>query len=256
MKYHLDTIPVWDAYHEDKECPLCILEDNSEKSYVDSFLGGSVMEPDTRIEVNEKGFCPHHNKLLYKAQNRLGLALMTHTHTLETIEKMKKKTAQLSKDVNSPDKTSLFGSLIRKLSSKEAGLDKSILELSDWLRKHRDRCIICDRINYSLNRYAYTILHLWENDEEFRKIMNKSKGFCFSHLPIILDMAVESLNSKKQATLLSDLLPLQMENMERLEKELHWFTLKFDYRNQDKSWGNSKDAVPRIIQKLTGESME
>ena len=42
MKYHLDTIPVWDAYHEEGECPLCILEDKSEKSYVDSFLGGSV----------------------------------------------------------------------------------------------------------------------------------------------------------------------------------------------------------------------
>ena len=75
MKYHLDTIPVWDAYHEESECPFCILKDNSEKAYVDSFLGGSVMEPDTRIEVNDTGFCPHHNELLYQAQNRLSPAL-------------------------------------------------------------------------------------------------------------------------------------------------------------------------------------
>jgi hypothetical protein len=27
---------------------------------------------------------------------------------------------------------------------------------------------------------------------------------------------------------------LQRRNMERVEKELEWFTLKFDYRNADK----------------------
>jgi hypothetical protein len=42
----------------------------------------------------------------------------------------------------------------------------------------------------------------------------------------------------------------------RREKELQWFTQKFDYRNQEKPWGSSKDAVPRILQKLTGKYME
>lgn len=26
MKYHLDTIPVWDAYKQQSPCPLCILQ--------------------------------------------------------------------------------------------------------------------------------------------------------------------------------------------------------------------------------------
>ena len=254
MKYHLDTIPVWDAYHEEGECPLCILEDKSEKSYVDSFLGGSVMEPDTRIEVNEKGFCPHHNELLYKAQNRLGLALITHTHTLTVRKEIKKKTEELEKTIQNPGKVSV--SFLKKLSGGGAGLEQSIREFSDWLRKRRDRCIICDRISDSLNRYAYTILHLWEHDPEFRKAMARSKGFCLSHLPLILDMAAERLNAGKQAEFLKDLLPVQLQNMDRLEQELLWFTKKFDYRNQDKPWGDSKDALPRILQKLTGKYME
>jgi uncharacterized coiled-coil protein SlyX len=254
MKYHLDTIPVWDAYHEDGECPLCILENKSEKSYVDSFLGGSVMEPDTRMEVNEKGFCPRHNELLYKAQNRLGLALITHTHTLDTIKEMNQKAEELENAAQSPERISR--SLLKKLTGTETTLGQSVKEYADWLRKHRDRCIICDRINDSLNRYAYTILHLWEHDQEFRKTMAASKGFCLSHLPLVLDMAPEQLNGKKLAEFLKELLTLQKQNMDRMEKELQWFTQKFDYRNQEKPWGSSKDAVPRILQKLTGKYME
>jgi len=253
MKYHLDTIPVWDAYHENSECPLCILEDKAEKSYVESFLGGSVMEPDTRIEVNDKGFCPHHNKLLYKAQNRLGLALMTHTHTLETIKKMKKEIEKVENALKNPDKTPR--SLLKKLSG-EGSADNAVKEYASWLSNHCSSCIICDRINYSINRYAYTIIHLWEHDQEFRKAMNQSRGFCLAHLPAVLNMAAERLSKTKQAEFISELNKLTLDNMDRLEKELHWFTQKFDYRNQDKPWGNSKDAVPRMLQKLTGEYME
>ena len=64
MKYHIDTIPVWDAYKAADECSLCVLEYQSERAYIDFFLSGSVMEPDTRIEVNKFGFCPSHIKLL------------------------------------------------------------------------------------------------------------------------------------------------------------------------------------------------
>ncbi len=254
MKYHLDTIPVWDAYGANGECPLCLLEDQSEKSNISSFLGGSVMEPDVRIEVNKKGFCPRHNELLYNAQNRLGLALITHTHLLVTIKEMQQKADRLERDLRKPDKASV--SLLGKIFGQQTTQKEAIHEFSDWMKQHRDHCIICDRIHDALNQYAYTILHLWEHNPEFRKTMTDSKGFCFSHLPLVLDMAAEHLSSKKQGDFLGDLLPLQSRNMERLEQELKWFTRKFDYRNQDKSWGNSRDALPRILQKLSGKRME
>ncbi len=254
MKYHLDTIPVWDAYRAEGECPLCILEDQSEKSNIASFLGGSVMEPDVRTEVNKRGFCPRHNELLYNAQNRLGLALMTHTHVLETNREMKERTDQLEQVLQNPGKASI--PLLKKLAGKRSAQEEAIHAFSDWMRQHRDHCMICDRTRDALNQYVYTILHLWEQDPEFRKTMTDSKGFCFSHLPLVLDMATEYLSSKKQRDFLKDLLPVQSRNMDRLEQELQWFTRKFDYRNQDKSWGNSRDALPRILQKLTGKCME
>jgi len=48
------------------------------------------------------------------------------------------------------------------------------------------------------------------------------------------------------------LLSLQLSNLKRIQEEVNWFTLKFDYRNNDAPWGNSKDAIPRSIQKLAG----
>jgi len=42
-----------------------------------------------------------------------------------------------------------------------------------------------------------------------------------------------------------------MKSFDRLEGEIEWFTNKFDYRNQDKPWGNSRDAVKRSVNKLS-----
>ena len=254
MKYHLDTIPVWDTYHEESECPFCILEHKSETVYVDSFLGGSVMEPATRIEVNDKGFCPHHNQLLYQAQNRLGLALMTHTHILETIKKLEKQTEDLEKAAENPDKG--LGLFTKKLSGGDSNLKQAAQKYGTWLANHKNQCIICDRLHNALKQFAYTFIHLWGHDKEFHKVFQQSRGFCFSHLPLILDMSSECLNSAKLAEFLRELLPIQMNNIDRLEKELYWFTQKFDYKNQDKPWGNSKDALTRKLQKITGTYME
>ena len=52
MKYHIDTIPLWDAVKLDGECPLCALSRKLELGEVERYLGASVMEPDTRIQVN------------------------------------------------------------------------------------------------------------------------------------------------------------------------------------------------------------
>lgn len=44
--------------------------------------------------------------------------------------------------------------------------------------------------------------------------------------------------------------------MKRVEDELEWFTLKFDYRYQDQPWKNSRDALPRTILKVNGQFVD
>ena len=74
MREHLDTMPIWEAYRAGCECPLCEIRQKNEAMYIDNFLGASVMEPDTRVEVNQKGFCQRHFAQMFVASNRLGLA--------------------------------------------------------------------------------------------------------------------------------------------------------------------------------------
>jgi hypothetical protein len=251
MKYHIDTIPVWDAYHQEGECPLCILENNLEKNYVESFLGGSVMEPDTRIEVNKTGFCPNHFKLLYDAQNRLGLALMTHTHLKELMVHFEQRCNKLLRIMKNKNLT-LISNIIRR--KKE--LDEPITEFQGWLTMQYNQCIICNRISNTMNRYAYTILYLWDTDKEFKKTFEASKGFCFKHLSLTIKIARETMPSSKQTLWLNDVMPLQIKSFHNLEQELSQFINRFDYRNQDKPLGSVKDSLPRTLQKLSGKFMD
>ena len=252
VKYHIDTIPVWDAYHQEDQCPLCVLEYKCEKEYVDFFLSGSVMEPSTRIEVNKTGFCGNHFKLLYNEKNRLGLALITHTHFKETIENLEK----LFKDLGAKKDDNLVSKLGSFLPKRMSGPDTALDNLLSWLDKHHNSCKICDRLDNLLDRYAYTILHLWQKDKEFIKTISSSKGFCLHHLALIMRIASETLSTKTFDEWCNFIMPMQLEALKELEGDLEWFTKKFDYRNKDKPWGNSRDALPKTIQKLSGTYME
>ena len=102
MKYELETIPIWDTYTENSECPLCFLKEKAEKKYLDFFLGNSVMVPEMRVQVNAAGFCPaHYTSLFSSRKNRHGLGLISHTHLVEQkkwfIKQKKKLFSKLSK---------------------------------------------------------------------------------------------------------------------------------------------------------------
>ena len=236
MRQHIDTIPVWDAYKEDCECPLCLLEDTNERNYVDAFMGGSVMEPDVRVEVNKKGFCGRHFKLMLNNNNRLGVALMAHTYLKETMARLGEAKMAVNE---APVKSGFFS---RKAPS--AGQDLSSVT---------DSYILCDRLNETMNRYVYTLVYMWKHEASFRGTFNRSKGLCLKHYAAVLKEAGEQLSGMELKTFTDELNKLEMENLARLEKEIEWFTLKFDHKNADKPWGTSKDSLDRTVQKLRGK---
>ena len=107
-----------------------------------------------------------------------------------------------------------------------------------------------------MERYLYTLLYLWRKESEFRKAFAGSKGLCLPHYAQLLKMAPEELSGQELSEFVKTLTTLMQDNLARIEKELEWFTLKFDYRNLDKPWGNSQDAVERSINKLRGHTVE
>ena len=56
----------------------------------------------------------------------------------------------------------------------------------------------------------------------------------------------------KKAMLLRSLMPLMLENLSRVQSDVHWFTQMFDHKNRDADWKQSRDALQRAVQKLGG----
>ncbi len=251
MRYHIDTIPVWDALKAGGECPLCTLRKSVESTDADRFLGGSVMEPDTRVRVNALGFCARHHALLYARQNRLGHALMTHTHLKESAGKAHK----LLSDAAQGAKQGAEGSVLRRTLGKGGGRE-ALLSAAEGLDKLTGSCILCESIESNMNRYAYTLLHLYAHDSAFKKAFESSMGVCLPDAALLLRMAADAMNAREQADFADTLLRLTDASLSRVADELEWFTLKFDYRNADKPWNNSRDALDRAILKLRGGDVQ
>ena len=245
MRYHIDTIPVWDALKLEGECPLCALRRQVERLEVDRFLGGSVMEPDVRVRVNERGFCAHHHVLLYAQQNRLGHALMTHTHLQETHRRSQRIFREAAQGAQAGREAPLVKRALGRGGGKEA-----LQAAADALDALAGTCILCDSLESNMKRYAYTLLHLYEHDAAFRQAFEASRGVCLKDAALLLRMAGEALGGKAQADFAAALERLMEESLSRVEEELEWFTLKFDYRNADKPWKNSRDALERAVTKL------
>ncbi len=248
MRYHIDTIPVWDALKLEGECLLCALERKTELGEAERYLGASVMEPDTRVQVNTKGFCPHHHAMLFQMSNRLGHALMLESHMIETRE----RTEKIYKKLENAAETLKSITLTGRLSGKAKGADAAVRENIEELKKITGSCLMCETIEENMQRYLHTFLHLYQHDTDFRNRFSHSKGLCLPHMTRLLEAAQKELAPKEAGELISVLTRMQRENMDRIQEDISWFIKKFDYRYEKESWGNSKDAVERTVNKLRG----
>ena len=85
----------------------------------------------------------------------------------------------------------------------------------------------------------------------YQKSMRGSDANAALHyLARLLEAAREELAPKELGELISVLTKAERENMDRMQEDISWFIKKFDYRYEKESWGNSKDAVERTVNKL------
>lgn len=241
MKEKIYTIPVNEAYDTDCECPLCHLEKQLEQEAIDYALGAAMMEPDYRTESNEKGYCNKHYREMFKRPNKLSLALVLDTH-LEEIRKKLQKHEKAAKSLAKSD-----GGLFKK-----SGAAEFAEKLSAELKKTEDGCMVCKKINHTMERYIDVLLYMWANDDAFKAKFDKSKGVCLKHSRMLLDMAEKSLKDAQAAQFIAALYEKQLAELDRIQEDIHKFTLKFDYRNKDMPWGTAQDAPVRTIEKISG----
>lgn len=172
---HLDTIPIWDAYKQETECPLCAMEAACERQFLDVALGGAMMEPDTRVATNEKGFCAEHFRKLYAMENKLSLALMTHTHLKDVIASAHKAAEPLRKAVDAERKKNPVARAAGGVT-KSTPVHKQLEQLAAHVDGRMDSCFICERIETTMARYVETICYLYKKDESFPQGLRRVQG--------------------------------------------------------------------------------
>ena len=243
MKETIYTIPVMDAFNADDECPFCYIERKLEQEAVEFIMGPAYMEDDIREETDKLGFCRHHHKMLYDYGNKLGTALMLHTYYQKLNKDMHDQIAAFTPHKNGP--------LARfKKSSSSSGEPQT--SLGQWVRQRDESCYVCRHFKEKYPRYIDTFLQLVTGNAEFFQNFSKGKGFCLHHFGDIIEAAEKTLSNKEKEKFYPVLFERMETNMKRLEEDVSWFVDKYDYRNREADWKNSKDAIQRGIQKLTG----
>ena len=234
MADHIHTIPVLDALRDPQGCAFCVMQKKLETSVIQFILGPAYMEDDVRMETDKVGFCTQHMHAMYKEQNRLGLALMLHTH----IKQICKDTGKIIK-----------GRTPAKLFSKDP--NAMLPRLQGHLAKTRATCYVCQRAGSTFHRYIDTFFYIWGKGGSDAQLIQQQTNYCMPHFVTLLEYA-EKLGRGKREKFLDMLLPLFEKVTGELEQDLDWFVQKFDHRNADKPWNNSKDALPRAIDFLGG----
>lgn len=241
MKETLYTIPLTDAFHANDECPFCFVEREVERDLLDLVLGSSAsyMESDMREMTDKAGFCRTHFKKMFDYGNALGNAWILKTHYLQMQKELEAQVKMFA-----PGKVSLMNKI-----KKADAPDNNI---SSWVKEKEDSCYICNNFKKTYDRYLDTFFFMYKKDGEMKKMIENSKGFCLHHFGDVCQRAQYELSDKQKDEFYSLVLSQMQENLKRVGEDVAWLIEKYDYRNKDADWKNSKDAVQRGMQKLRG----
>lgn len=226
MKENICTIPINDIFKPKDGCPICRMERMLEEHYVEFITGDAMMEPNIRIETNDKGFCKEHFNQMIQFGKKLPNALMLETHLQEYIDKCFAKPPK-----GKPDKKQL-----------------------ETLDKLQSTCYVCDRIEHDMYHLMSTVFVQWQKDEEFRRLYNEQPYICLKHYSFILkaSQGKNGIPAKMMSDFYADTYNLTQSYMKELKKDITHFCSMYDYRNRGGDWGNSKDAIERSVAFLTG----
>ena len=91
---------------------------------------------------------------------------------------------------------------------------------------------------------------MYKKDDELKNLLKQSKGLCLHHFGDIMEMSEKQLNDRQKDEFYPLLFDVMEKSMERVGEDVAWLVEKFDYRNKDADWKDSKDAIQRGMQKL------
>ena len=241
MKEQIHTIPINDALDNAGECLFCYIERRTEEHCMNFVLGhgASYMEADIREMTDKAGFCRAHFKKMFDYGNTLGNGWILKTHYKKMIGEMKQEIKSYS-----PGKISLKDKFLKASESANP--------IGRWVTSKEESCYICNYFKDHYDRYLETFFIMYKEDSEFRAKIDNGKGFCLPHFGDLCEASDSKLSENDRREFYSRISKLMLDNMDRLYEDVAWLIEKFDYRNKDADWKNSKDAIQRGMQKLKG----
>ena len=229
MKESIYTIPINEAFSSECHCPLCSIYEKLEDDLVEASVGAAMMEPDRRIETNEKGFCKKHIEQMSLKKQVLPLSLVLQTHIrqqIDTIFNMQSKPRMFSK-----------------------GKKETAQKISQYIDGVKSSCYICNTLEAQMQRYAENIIYMWKKDEQFKNKFSE-KSFCVNHLKLLLDIAVKDLGENHFNTFFDILLKNAKASYEKSYNDITDFVNSFDYRFKGELSQDTKTATRTVIDKF------
>ena len=211
------------------------------RAQVANTKGASYMEADIRDMTDREGFCRAHFKKMFDYGNSLGNAWILKTLMKRHEEEMDHVWKSFRPDA-AAKRSSLFG-------KKTDGSSNSIVE---WINRRESTCFICNSVKNTFQAYMKTFFSMYKKDVDFRAQVANTKGFCLDHFKVLCEGADEQLSGEEKKEFYATVLPLMKENFHRVYEDVAWFIEKYDYKNKDADWKDSKDAIQRGMQKLRG----
>ncbi len=226
MREDITSIPVTEVFEETDGCPICRMRDLLEQRVTDYITGAAMMEPDVRIETNDRGFCLTHYRQLLKKRARLPVALM-----------MESRLAEVEKRVFAG--LPLIGKSVKSQASAATEVTHS--------------CFVCERVDWAMTRLLATVCRLWEQERDFRDAFEKQQYVCLPHFSQLCEVATKNMSKKYVGDFCKASSVLCRKELEALHADVSHFCKMFDYRNssdENADWGTSRDSIERAVEWL------
>ncbi len=242
MKETIYTIPINEAFDQKCSCAMCSIENRIEKEEIEYTLGPAMMEPDFRINSNNKGFCKNHYKSLLENSKALPLALVLQTHI-----------QQQNKEIySSKVKKSSKGGFFKKQCDELI----SSMKITEHIESINSNCVICERVQNTMNRYFDNLIYIWKTQEDFRTKFALQEGFCIPHFAKLLSYATRGLKEDEFKEFYHTIINMQENSQTQIYNDISDFTRLFDHNSNTNPTENVRNSIRRTIQKISGLNCE
>ena len=211
----------------EEECFLCVLEDEIERKFVDTYLSELVMDASARNKIIEsRGFCNYHFYKMLIAANKPG---SSDGHGIALIANS--VVEQLLLDMR---KLSRYKNAFRNMLSSE------------------EKCPACIHLAAFTYMYIQKVIELFSlQDEAFMKLFKESKGLCIPHFAA-LTRTIEEKSAGQAQNVIKIIIEVEEKNLGRLNSELAEYIRRQSYEFSEQERRAVEDVVWKSVGKLVG----